>query len=379
VTAILLSAAIIVRDEAELLDGCLASLHGLVDEIVVVDTGSKDESVEVALGHGAIVGHEPWQGDFATPRNRSLDLAGGEWILYVDADERVRAGDDQERRRRIAAAVDHAALRVPLVPRVGWTPYVEYRLWRHRPDVRFTGRMHESIVSSIHLAAQRDGMIVDESDVLTIDHLGYERDQGRKHARDEPILLAALREHPDRVFYYDHLARIYQAGGRHDEAVAMWTRGIELARRRASADHDDRLLWVGLIWHHLERGRVDEDLSALVVEALERFGGLPVVEFAAARLEFARGAAQSALNRVERIMSLSLDEIIATGSAYDQRIFGEWAWNLLGLCCFALGDHGRAAAAFAEAERLAPGVPEYAVRRRLAQARAAASSTNRPG
>ena len=74
----LLSAAMIVRDEAEHLDACLESLHGLVDEIVVVDTGSSDASVEVARRHGAIVAHEPWRGDFATPRNRSLDLASGE-------------------------------------------------------------------------------------------------------------------------------------------------------------------------------------------------------------------------------------------------------------------------------------------------------------
>ena len=225
----LLSAAIIVRDEAEHLDGCLSSLRGLVDEVVVVDTGSSDASVDVAVRHGAIVAHEPWRGDFATPRNRSLDLATGEWILYVDADERVRAGDDRERRRQIAAASGHAAFRVPLVPRIGWTPYLEYRLWRHDPDVRFSGRMHESVVSAIYNAAQRDGRTIEASDVLTIEHFGYERDQERKYQRDEPILLAALREHPERVFYYDHLARIYQALGRDDEAVAMWTRGIELA------------------------------------------------------------------------------------------------------------------------------------------------------
>ena len=368
----LLSAAIIVRDEAEHLDGCLSSLRGLVDEVVVVDTGSSDASVEVAVRHGAIVAHEPWRGDFATPRNRSLDLATGEWILYVDADERVRAGDDRERRRLIAAATGQAALRVPLVPRVGWTPYLEYRLWRHDPDVRFRGRMHESIVSAIHGAAQRDGRDVEASDVLTIEHLGYERNQERKYQRDEPILLAALREHPERVFYYDHLARIYQALGRDAEAVSMWTRAISLARERGAPDHDDRLLWVGLIWHQLERGLVGGPLEALVTEALERFGALPALEFAAARLEFAAGSPQRAAHRVERLISLSLDEIIATGSAYDQRIFGEWSWNLLGLCRFAMDDFAGAAAAFAEAELAAPDAPDYRVRRRLAESRAAA-------
>jgi tetratricopeptide (TPR) repeat protein len=371
---LLLSAAIIVRDEADHLDACLASLSGLVDEIVVVDTGSSDDSVAVADRHGAIVAHEPWQGDFATPRNRSLDLAGGEWILYIDADERVRAGDPQERRQRIAAATDFAALRIPLVPRVGWTPYVEYRLWRHRPDVRFSGRMHESIVASIHAAAKLAGQRVGVSDVITIEHFGYEGDQRHKHARDEPILLAALAENPSRVYYYDHLARIYHAQGRDEEAVAMWTRGIELARARERPDHDDRLLWLDLIWHHLTRENAGPDVSTLVQEALERFPRLPLLELVAAQLEFSAGEHASARHRVEWILSRSQLDALATGSSYDARIFGEWSWNLLGLCRFAAGDWSAAAEAFAKAEQAAPAVKDYTVRRQLAQARAGAAA-----
>jgi glycosyltransferase involved in cell wall biosynthesis len=366
----LLSAAMIVRDEAEHLDACLQSLHGLVDEIVVVDTGSRDASVEVASRHGAIVAHEPWRGDFATPRNRSLDLASGEWILYVDADERVRPGDQQARRAHIAAASEFAALRVPLVPRVGWTPYVEYRLWRHRPEVRFSGRMHESMVEAIHAAATRTGERVGISDVLTIDHLGYEGDQHRKYARDEPILLAALQEYPARVFYYDHLARIYEASGRDDDAVAMWMQGIEMARAREEPDHDDRLLWVDLIWHRFTRNDTGAEVAALVHEALERFPALPALELVAAQLEFVAGERASAERRIEWILSRSERDALASGSSYDGRIFGEWSWNLMGLCRFADGDWREAAAAFAKAEKAAPDVQDYAVRRRLAEARA---------
>jgi glycosyltransferase involved in cell wall biosynthesis len=368
----LLSAAIIVRDEAEHLDACLQSLQALVDEIVVVDTGSTDSSVQVARRHGAIVGHEPWRGDFATPRNRSLELASGEWILYIDADERVSPADQQERRRQLVAATSYAALRVPLVPRVGWTPYVEYRLWRHRPDVRFSGRMHESIVPSIHAAAEREGQRVGVSNLLTIEHFGYESDQQRKYERDEPILLAALEEHPTRVFYYDHLARIYAAVGRDEEATAMWMRGIEMARARDTPDHDDRLLWIDLIWHRFTRHDAGEEVAALVHEALERFPALPALELVAAQLEFVAGDHDCAERRVEWILGQSERDVIASGSAYDRRIFGEWAWNLQGLCRFARGDWSAAADAFAKAEQAAPDVEDYAVRRRLAQARAGA-------
>jgi glycosyltransferase involved in cell wall biosynthesis len=360
----------IVRDEADHLDACLRSLRGLVDQIVVVDTGSVDDTVAVARAHGALIDHLPWQGDFATPRNRSLDLASGEWILYIDA--RVREGDQQARRELIASAREFVALRVPLVPRVGWTPYVEYRLWRHRPEIRFSGRMHESIVPAIHETAEREGLRVANSDVLTLDHFGYEENQHLKHARDEPILLAALEEHPDRVFYYDHLARIYEAQGRDAEAVAMWMRGIEMARAREHAHHDDRLLWGNLIWHRFAGGDAGEEVAALVREALERFPRLPAIELVAARVEFVAGDHERAQRRVEWILEQSEADAMATGSAYDKRIFGEWSWNLLGLCRFAAADWDAAAEAFAKAEQAAPDDAEYAARRRLAQARAAA-------
>lgn len=360
----LLSAALIVRDEAEHLDACLTSLAGLVDEIVVVDTGSSDDSVAVARRHGAVLGHEPWQEDFATPRNRSLDLATGEWILYIDADERVHPGDRAAARAAIAAATDHMALRIPLVPRVGWTPYREYRLWRHRPDVRFEGRMHESIVGAITAVAQRERLEVSPSDVVILEHFGYEGDQAHKHERNLPMLLAGVEATPGRIFYYDHLARTYEDLGDDDRAVEWWRRGIDVARARPVAHPDDRLCWVNLIIHQLVRhGGVDATTAPLIAEGLERFPGLPALELAAATHEFATGAPEAAVRRVEWILSLSLEEVMATGSAYDERVLGEWPWNLLGLCRLALGDP----------EAAAPGNEAYAVRRRLAEVRVKAA------
>ena len=70
----LISAAIIVRDEADSLDACLTSIVDLVDEIVDVDTGSVDDSPEVARAHGAVVDAMAWTGDFSGPRNRSLHV-----------------------------------------------------------------------------------------------------------------------------------------------------------------------------------------------------------------------------------------------------------------------------------------------------------------
>ncbi|MGO9882155.1 MAG: glycosyltransferase family 2 protein, partial [Solirubrobacteraceae bacterium] len=91
--SVMLSGALIVRDESRVLSDCLASIREIVDEIVVVDTGSVDDSVEIARRYGARVIHHPWRDDFAQARNAALDAARGEWILYIDADERLSGGD----------------------------------------------------------------------------------------------------------------------------------------------------------------------------------------------------------------------------------------------------------------------------------------------
>ena len=92
-SAPLLSATLIVRDEERNLRDCLGSIDGVVDEVVVVDTGSTDGSVEIARELGARVDLPPWRGDFSEARNVALEEARGEWILYLDADERLRPVD----------------------------------------------------------------------------------------------------------------------------------------------------------------------------------------------------------------------------------------------------------------------------------------------
>ena len=365
-----LGAALIVRDAAEHLDRCLTSIGDLVDEVVVVDTGSVDDTVAVARRHGARIDAVPWQDDFSTPRNRSLDLLDADWVLYIDADEAVE-GDLAGLRRLLAASDDHVGFRVRFVPRVGWTGYREYRLWRHRPDIRFRGRIHESMLRPLEAVAEREGLRIGTTELVTIQHYGYEGDQSQKFARDAPMLLAQIERTPERVYLYDHLARIREATGDADGAVAAWTVGIERVRARTSNHPDDPLLYVNLVIHRILGGDRSDELAALVAEARERFAPLPTLEFAAATLAFARGDAETAVAVIEPVCHLTRDELESTGGSYDARVVGEWSWNLLGLGRFALGDDAAAAVAFARAEALAPHDVGYSTRRRLARARAA--------
>lgn len=89
-----LSVALIVKDEEELLGQCLESMKGMWDELVVVDTGSKDSSIEIAESFGAKMGSFPWVDDFAAARNYTEGLCTKDYIYWQDADEILLEGQD---------------------------------------------------------------------------------------------------------------------------------------------------------------------------------------------------------------------------------------------------------------------------------------------
>src|SRR5207237_8743781 len=96
------SLTMIVRNEESNLPACLESVRGLFDETVIVDTGSTDRTKEIALGFGARVFDFPWIDDFAAARNEALRHATGDWIFWMDADDRL----DQANREKLAALLD---------------------------------------------------------------------------------------------------------------------------------------------------------------------------------------------------------------------------------------------------------------------------------
>jgi hypothetical protein len=98
----LLTATLIVKDESARLARCLTSVAGLVDRVVVVDTGSIDDTVAIATAAGATVHHEPWRDDFAHARNVALSLVTTPWALVFDADEELVDTDIAETRERLA-------------------------------------------------------------------------------------------------------------------------------------------------------------------------------------------------------------------------------------------------------------------------------------
>jgi tetratricopeptide (TPR) repeat protein len=365
-----LSAALIVRDEAAALGDCLRSLRGLADQIVVVDTGSTDGTPELAAGLGARVVSRPWRGDFAAARNEALARARGNWILYIDADERVAPVSPAER-DRLLSDDSVVAYTVRFRPRSGFTRYREHRIFRNDPRIRFHGVIHETMLPGIRAVAAADGLRVLPSTVA-IDHLGYDGDQRRKHARNIPLLRARLADDPDHGYSWQHLGHALEGVGDDEGARHAWLGGVEAARRRAVAFAPDSLSYVALMHRELARGA---DVTPLLDEAIARYPDNHAVRWIEARALLRRGLAAEALPIFAGLTEVDTEALVEEDPlAYDGRIFGAWAIAGLGLCCFRLGRYGESARHYARAEALAPEDPGHAVRRRLAEARARRAS-----
>lgn len=232
-----LSACLITRDEAKMLPDCLASLRGVVDEIIVVDTGSSDGTVRIAKKHGARVFHQPWKDDFSAPRNEALRHAKGDWILIIDADERVAPGAGPALRAAIENATwdcgmvrfhdasrPDATLNDVLTGRArqGDARHLP-RLVRNTDGLAFTGIVHESFLPWL----ERRGMKLAFCPVDLIHYGGTReiRTERAKAARNIKLLEKHVAEQPDDIAAYGYLAHDYYATNDRDASWGAVERG----------------------------------------------------------------------------------------------------------------------------------------------------------
>lgn len=207
-----LSLCMIVKNEERFLAGCLESVSGLVSEMIVVDTGSADRTVEIAREYGAKVFSVEWKDDFALARNFGLEQATQPWILYLDADERLHPS--YHRRVREAILADKAdafylRVRSEVGNILGNVPHVQAypRVFRNGPQIRFEGRIHEQITPAIHRMNGRFALVDAE-----IEHLGYnlsEAEMKAKIQRNLASLLQQVEEEPDNAYALFQLGQTY--------------------------------------------------------------------------------------------------------------------------------------------------------------------------
>ena len=207
----------IVRDEEHFLPACLASVKDVVDEIVVVDTGSRDRTPELAEAAGARVVHHPWSDDFAAARNAGLTHVDGGYVLVLDADERLAASRGRALRKLARRGrIDGAWLPLHNAERLDATeqevlcgaarlgePHLVARLLKRSPDLRWEGLVHEHVTT---WAAGRELEVVD----APIVHYGAApevRARLGKSARNLALLERVCAQEPDNPVFRAYLAQ----------------------------------------------------------------------------------------------------------------------------------------------------------------------------
>lgn len=223
-----LSACMIVKDEKDFIVDCLKSLEHAVDEIVVVDTGSTDGTQDLVRSFPkARLFEIAWEDDFAAARNVSLDRASGDWVLIIDADERLHPDDVKRLRKLIRnATADVYYLDIVNFPDRPDDTVVSKRLglFRRRPEIRFEKRIHEQVDLSVARAKLR----VELSHVRLL-HYGYDSEVRKKKGKSERnrrIIALALQDDPTDSFMNFNMAQEHFVVGEYPEAVEYYRRAL---------------------------------------------------------------------------------------------------------------------------------------------------------
>lgn len=347
---VVLSAALIVRDEERHIADCLASLAGVVDQIVVVDTGSLDATAEIARAHGAQVSLEPWRDDFSAARNAALERCTGDWVLYIDADERIR-DDTAAHLRPLLEGETLGGCYVQLVAKAGHRPYREMRLFRSDPRIRFCGVIHENIWPALNRYLAATGRRIGSSGVV-LDHVGYEGDQGHKHARNLPLLLRALEADPNHVYCWTHLAAIRRAQGEPVAAREALTAAVAAARRRRPGPEQDAMAFLELA--DLDRAE-GGDPRPILEEVLAVFPNNAQALFVRAQVNLQDGRIEEAASDFQALVDWPASPAAAaTAAGYPERLFDAIAFEGLGACHWRARRYAEAAEWFGRARRWAP-------------------------
>ncbi len=231
------SACMIVKNEEELLPGCLDSIRDWVDEIIIVDTGSTDKTVEIAKSYGAKIFHQPWEGNFSKHRNYSIEQATGEWIFIIDADERIYP-EDVGLIKKVLNQNEYNIISINVFNVTGKdeehvTFLPSIRFFRRRLNLRYTGIVHNLLIPPDNEPIMRAG--------IRLKHYGYGLSPEKMQAkmeRSKALLEKQIAEDPNNAFALFNYAQLLRGQGV-EEHPENAQKIIDAAQRALELTHPD--------------------------------------------------------------------------------------------------------------------------------------------
>jgi len=242
-----ISLCTIAKNESNSLQNCLKSVQNVVDEIIVLDTGSTDKTPEIAQEFGAKVYHFQWCNDFSVARNEALKYVQGDWVLVLDADEALKP----EIVTQLKQVIQQPNLLVVNLIRqeIGakQAPYsLVSRLFRKHSEVYFSRPYHAMIDDSVSLLLQKEPQwqIASLSDVAIL-HYGYAPGaiaSRNKFQNAKTTMEGYLNQHPNDPYVCNKLGALYLE-------IGETSKGIELLQRGLIADFIDLGVLYELHYH----------------------------------------------------------------------------------------------------------------------------------
>ena len=225
-----LSVCLIAKNEERFLGQCLASVRGLADQILVVDTGSTDRTVAMAKEHGAEVHSFAWCDDFSAARNAALEHVTGDWVLVLDADEELPP-EQHEALRKLLQTAAVMAWRLPIQDAGREAEGCSYvpRLFRNAPGAFFVGRVHEQAFSSLEPQRKKWGLDTRLGNA-TLRHHGYTKEltlERDKVGRNLRLLELAIREMPGETGLLMNYGLELVRSGRREEGLLQYRAAFE--------------------------------------------------------------------------------------------------------------------------------------------------------
>lgn len=267
----------IVKNEAASLSRCLKSVEGWVDEMVIVDTGSTDDTVSIAQSFGAKIYSYNWGNDFAAARNVGLQYVQSKWVLVLDADEVLNPEVIPQLQGILQQ--DNLLAVTLLRHEVGaqQSPYsLLSRLFRNHPQIRFQRPYHELIDDHVlALQKQEPHWQVGHLPEVAIEHFGYQADAiatRNKHQRACEIMAAALANNPNDAYLCSKLGALYGDMGQVQPGIQLLKQGLNLNPPEASILYElhyhlghtyDRGRQADLALQHYQQA-VQQDLPGLL-------------------------------------------------------------------------------------------------------------------
>lgn len=315
-----LSLCMIVRNSSRTLGACLDSIAPWVDELIVVDTGSVDDTKEIALQFGAKLYEFPWRDDFSAARNESLRHAMGDWLFWMDSDDTI----SEENGKRLRELVDQALETAPMAfvmqvhcpgsrDKEDVTVVDHVKLFRNDSRIRFEGRIHEQVLPSLRAC---DAEIA-WTDIF-VTHSGSDHSPAgrrRKQQRDLRLLELELADRPEHPFVLFNLGMTY--ADMNDDAQA-----IEYLKRclhNSSAEESHVRKAYALLVSCLVRLEKDEEAMRIVTRGRELFPD-------DAELSFRQGILFQRAHRYEE----AIDAYERAVEDREERHFSSRDWGITG-------------------------------------------------